>query len=128
MTTSLLTLIITEVIQNGPAVIAEIQSLFATGTPTLADLQALRTKLENETYAGFVPASAITTPQPPANVIPMPAQSQPAASDPTAAASPTTPDQSQTPPADPNAGTDTAAQAPAPDNTLGHVSPTSPAP
>jgi hypothetical protein len=59
MSLTLLTAIITEAIQNGPQVIAEIESLFSTGTPTLADLQALRAKIEAENYATFVPASVL---------------------------------------------------------------------
>ena len=59
MSIALLTLIINEVVANGPTVIAEIESLFASGTPTLADLQALRAKLEAESYASFVPNSQI---------------------------------------------------------------------
>lgn len=59
MSITLLTLIINEVVANGPAVITEIESLFAAGTPTLADLQTLRNKLEAESYASFVPASQL---------------------------------------------------------------------
>ena len=63
---TVLTAIITEAIQNGPAIITEIASLFSTGTPTLADLQALRAKIEAENYAAFVPASVLTPASDPA--------------------------------------------------------------
>ena len=67
MSTTLLTFIINEVLQYGPSVITEIESLFKSGTPALADLQNLRSKIEAESYAQFVPASAI-----PGNVTPPP--------------------------------------------------------
>lgn len=44
-------------IKESPAFIADLQELFAKGTPTLADIQALRAKVSAETYAGFVPKS-----------------------------------------------------------------------
>lgn len=44
-------------IKESPTFIADLEVLFSKGTPTLADIQALRAKVVSETYAGFVPKS-----------------------------------------------------------------------
>jgi len=48
-----------QAIQAAPAVVADFQALFANGAPTDADFDALRSKVAGESYAQFVPASAI---------------------------------------------------------------------
>ncbi len=46
-------------ITNFPAISAEFQSLFASGTPTAADFATLRAKVASESYANLVPASCL---------------------------------------------------------------------
>lgn len=65
MNPALLTFIIQEAIAYGPQILTEIESLFKSGVPTVADLQALRNKLEAESYASFVPATKIPFNSPP---------------------------------------------------------------
>jgi len=53
MTTAALTAIITlvqEAIAETPALISEFQTLFASGTPTAEQFQALLTKIQNEQF------------------------------------------------------------------------------
>ena len=46
-------------IQEEPALAADLQKLFASGTPTPADFAALRASIASENYGQFVPASAL---------------------------------------------------------------------
>jgi len=48
-----------QAIQAAPALVADFQTLFAGGAPTDADFDALRAKVSSESYAQFVPQSAI---------------------------------------------------------------------
>jgi hypothetical protein len=57
---------IEEAIKQEPAIAQELQALFATGTVTPEQIAALRAKIASESYAGFVPASALPSQTPPA--------------------------------------------------------------
>jgi hypothetical protein len=52
---------IEEVIQQAPALAADLQKIFANGTPTAADFAALRAKVASESYQQFVPDSGLPT-------------------------------------------------------------------
>jgi hypothetical protein len=51
--------LVEELIKATPALAAEFQTLFASGTPTAADFAALRAKIAGESYAALVPASEL---------------------------------------------------------------------
>jgi hypothetical protein len=50
---------IEEAIQQTPALIADLQQIFASGAPTAAQFEALRAKVASESYQQFVPDSSI---------------------------------------------------------------------
>lgn len=50
---------IEEAIQQTPALIADLQQIFASGTPTAAQFAALRAKVASESYQSFVPQSGL---------------------------------------------------------------------
>jgi hypothetical protein len=50
---------IEEAIQQTPALIADLQNIFANGAPTAADFAALRAKVASESYQQFVPQSGL---------------------------------------------------------------------
>lgn len=50
---------IEEVIQQAPSLAADLQKIFANGTPTAADFEALRLKVASESYRQFVPNSQL---------------------------------------------------------------------
>ena len=52
-------LVVEEAIKQGPALVADFQALFASGEPSAADFAALRAKVAAQSYAQFVPGSAI---------------------------------------------------------------------
>jgi hypothetical protein len=51
--------LVEQAMAEAPAFSADLQSLFANGTPTAADFAALRAKIAGETYGQFVPASQL---------------------------------------------------------------------
>jgi len=50
---------IEEAIQQTPALVADLQAIFANGAPTAADFAALREKVASESYKQFVPGSQL---------------------------------------------------------------------
>jgi hypothetical protein len=65
MSPALLALIlqlVEEAIANEPAIAADLQALFGSGTPTAAQWAALRANVAAETYGQFVPTSAMQPP------------------------------------------------------------------
>jgi hypothetical protein len=50
---------IEEVIQQAPALAADLQKIFANGTPTAADFAALRAKVASESYQQFVTGTVL---------------------------------------------------------------------
>jgi hypothetical protein len=58
-------LIIEEAIKQEPAIAADIQSLFNKGNPSPDDWAALRAKVMAESYASYVPKTALTSDQAP---------------------------------------------------------------
>jgi hypothetical protein len=54
---SLIVQLLELIIQDEPMLAADLQKLFASGTPTAADFAALRASISAETYGQFVPAS-----------------------------------------------------------------------
>jgi len=50
---------IEEVIQQAPALAADLQKIFANGTPTAADFAALRAKVASESYRQFVTGTGL---------------------------------------------------------------------
>lgn len=56
---SLILFAVQEAIKAAPALVTEFQALFAHGTPSDADFDAFRARIAAESYAQFVPASAL---------------------------------------------------------------------
>lgn len=50
---------IEEVVKLAPGLVSELQAIFSTGTPTADQFAALRAKVNSESYAQFVPSSAL---------------------------------------------------------------------
>lgn len=55
----LIIFVIEQAVQQVPAFVSDLRAIFAAGTPTAADFAALRAKVASESYAQFVPASAL---------------------------------------------------------------------
>lgn len=49
-------------VQEAPALVADIQNIFASGNPTASDFAALRSKVASESYGQFVPDSQLPLP------------------------------------------------------------------
>lgn len=58
-TIALIMSLVEEAITQAPALVADLQALFAKGAPTAADFDALRASITAETYGQFVPASSL---------------------------------------------------------------------
>lgn len=69
--------LVEEAIKDAPGVIADLRAIFSKDNPTPTDWQALRIKVLSQSYADFVPASALVA-APPASAAP--AAPEPAAS------------------------------------------------
>ncbi len=58
-TLALIVGLVEQAITETPALIGDLQNLFASGAPTPADFAALKASIQAETYGQFVPASQL---------------------------------------------------------------------